>query len=64
MKNEKKMGAGKPAPKKSRKDINRDGQTKLNAELNAIAQAAGWLSWSEFRTAVRNGEVVIPSKRA
>lgn len=64
MKNEKKTGATFAAPKKSRKDINRDGQAKLNAELNAKAQAAGWSSWSEFRTAVRKGEITIPSKRA
>lgn len=63
MKNQNIKGAVKPAPKKSRKDINRDGQNKLNAELNAKAQAAGWSSWSAFRTAVRKGEVIIPSKR-
>ena len=64
MKTENKTGAGKPAPKKSRKDINRDGQARMNAELDALAQAAGWEHWSDFRKAVRHKLVSIPPKRA
>ena len=61
---EKNKGGAKASPKKSRKDINRDGQARMNAELDALAQAAGWLHWSDFRKAVRRKEVSIPLKRA
>ena len=63
MKKEKKGGEKSP-PKKSRKDINRDGQARMNAELDALAQAAGWEHWSDFRKAVRHKKVSIPPKRA
>ena len=64
MKTENKTGAAKVAPKKSREDINRDGQARMNAELDALAQSAGWEHWSDFRKAVRRKEVSIPQKRA
>lgn len=62
MKNKNKTGAAKVAPKKLRKDINRDGQTSRMAELNAIAKAAGWQHLSEYLTAVRAGTASIPQK--
>ncbi len=58
-----KKGAGKPALK-SRKDINRDGQMSRMAVLNQAAHAAGWKGISEYLTAVRKGQAVIPPKRA
>jgi hypothetical protein len=30
--------------------------------LNEVARAAGWASWSEYATAVKNGEVQLPQK--
>jgi len=48
--------------RKTRKQINRDGQHSRNAELNAKAHAAGWKSLSEYLTAVRKGAAMIPDK--
>ena len=62
MKNENK--GSRKAPRKSRKDINRDSQNSRVAELNEVAKAKGWGGLSEYLTAVRKGEAVIPQKRA
>ncbi len=37
-------------------------QADRTAALNAIAQAAGWKSWSEYETAVKRGGVKIEKK--
>lgn len=53
-------GAGaKPAPLTSAEK-----QTRRMAELDAIARAAGWKSWSEYSTAVKRGAIRIAAKRA
>lgn len=53
-------GAGaKPAPLTSAEK-----QTRRMAELDAIARAAGWQSWSEYSTAVKRHAVKIVIKQA
>ena len=37
-------------------------QASRRAMLNEIATAAGWASWSEYETAVKNGKVSIEKK--
>lgn len=34
-------------------------QRRRNAELNTIAQAAGWKNWTRYATAVKNGVISI-----
>ena len=34
------------------------------SELDAIARAAGWQSWSEYSTAVKRGAIRIAAKQA
>lgn len=67
MKKENKKGAGKPAPRKHNpkwKDSTvTQRQQSRRAKLNAIAQAAGFVSWSAFETACLNGQAQ-PTKRA
>lgn len=38
---------------------NRRKISRRRDDLNAIAQAAGWDSWSQYETAVRQGKVKI-----
>ena len=62
MKSEKKTGAAKVAPKGDTTQKRR--QSKRMEKLNQMAQAKGWNGISEYLTAIINGEVVLPSKRA
>jgi|GEM_PF-5420791 len=62
MKNEKKTGAAKVAPKGDTTQKRR--QSKRMAQLNQMAQAKGWSGISEYLTAILKDEVTIPSKRA
>ena len=49
-------------PRRNLPETDRRGQSKLNADMDAIARAAGWKHWSEYRTAVRNGKIRISKK--
>ncbi len=64
MKSEKKGGA--KAPRKHNptwKDTTRTARgSKRTAQLNAIAQAAGWKGISEYLTAIINGRVRVVVK--
>lgn len=37
-------------------------QNKRQQELEERAQAAGWDNWSQFVTALKNGEVAFPQR--
>jgi len=37
-------------------------QRDRRAALDQAAQASGWGGWSQFATAVKNGEVAVPAK--
>lgn len=37
-------------------------QSKRYQQLTAMAKLAGWDSWSEFETALKNGAVEFPRK--
>lgn len=39
-------------------------QSRRIAELNAIAQAAGWQTWTQYATAVKRGVVSIATNPA
>lgn len=45
------------------KESNRLKQKRRQAQLEALAKAAGWGGWSEFVTALRNGEANFPQKK-
>lgn len=38
---------------------NRRKQNRRRAALDAMAKAAGWVSWSKYETAVKDGRVTI-----
>lgn len=39
-------------------------QARRNSELDAIAQAAGWTTWTRYATAVKRGVVSIATNPA
>lgn len=44
------------------KEANRRKQNRRQTQLEAMAKAAGWGGWSEFVTALRNGNADFPQK--
>ena len=44
------------------KDTKRNRQARRRQRLDELAQAAGWASYSEYETALKNGEVGFPRK--
>lgn len=42
------------------KETNANRQSRRQQQLEAAAKAAGWASWSQFVTALKNGEVEFP----
>lgn len=44
------------------KDTRRNRQARRRQQLDKLAQAAGWQSYSEYETALKNGEVELPRK--
>jgi hypothetical protein len=62
MKNQKKTGAAKVAPKGDTTQKRR--QSKRMAQLNEKAQAKGWSGISEYLTAVLKDEITIPQNNA
>jgi len=45
------------------KESNRLKQQRRQAQLEAMAKAAGWKGWSEFVTALRKGDTDFPQKK-
>jgi hypothetical protein len=45
------------------KESNRRKQQRRQAQLEAMAKAAGWNGWSEFVTSLRNGDTVFPQRK-
>ena len=37
-------------------------QREMNAALDAAAQSAGWVGWSDFKRAAKFGAIKLPSK--
>jgi len=47
---------------KERRESSRERQKKRNNQLEAMASLAGWESWSQFVTQLKNGKVEFPRK--
>jgi len=47
---------------KERRESNRERQKKRNNQLEAMARLAGWESFSQFVTQLKNGKVEFPRK--